>query len=188
MENKSIIGIILFFFFVMIGGFVGLFVGHAFSKTSQPVSIPVAKVQPETTDDEISDSEEKDKEIPSIEIDELEDLNYVLDIWKQIMLQTANQKMDKKDAIEKMYTLSNETYKRNVPQGASLYRIKNILLNNGKDNFKDFTYSSIDYHGENIAYVHVKETYETKEYSYILKFIKEKNQWGFAAQLRERGI
>ncbi|MCT4620444.1 MAG: hypothetical protein N4A62_13755 [Marinisporobacter sp.] len=199
MEGKNVtVGVLIFFAFTMAGGLLGIFVGYslcadaekdAYIEYRQQQMIRESMEKQETTKvDESTENEnvenvEELETLPPINLSNLTDIYNALDAWREILVRTANGNLDQKEASNLIYTMSSEIYKRNIPKGFSAYRLKNVITDNGEGKLKELVYSDVMYNGESIAYVKVKENHENKTYEYKLKFIKENNNWCFAAQL-----
>ncbi|QXM06423.1 hypothetical protein [Crassaminicella indica] len=182
MDSKNVaVGVLIFFTFTMLGGLLGIFVGDSLCDRAQVQSY--AAYSQQETDEDTEEALEEVEELPPIEIANLNDLNHVLDLWKEIVLRTSQGNLERREASRIIYTMSSEIYKRNIPEEFCLYRLKNIIVDNGQGQLKELTYSNITYDGEEIAYVDVTENYENITYAYKLKFVKENNNWCFAAQL-----
>ncbi|TCO73789.1 hypothetical protein [Marinisporobacter balticus] len=189
MDHKNTItGIIVFFVFIMFGGFVGIFAGYFLVGQAEAEGFPVVQKEKEIDNEQIEEQEEPQieevlEELPPIEISKLNDLYHVLDIWKEIIQRTANEQLTHKEAGKLIYTISSEMYKRNIPEEFSLFRLKNIIVDNGKGQLKELNYSNFTYDSEKIIYVDAIETYENDTFTYKLKFVNENENWYFAAQL-----
>ncbi|MCT4605964.1 MAG: hypothetical protein N4A64_07635 [Marinisporobacter sp.] len=199
MEGKNIIvGVLIFFTFTIAGGLLGIFVGYslcadaekdAYIKDRQQQMISekkerqeVFKVDEASEDGETENVDELEM-LPPINLSDLTNIQNALDAWKEILVRTATGNMDQKEASNLIYTMSSEIYKRNIPQGFSVYRLKSVITDNGEGKLEELVYSDVIYDGEDVAYVKVKENHEHKTYEYKLKFIKENSNWCFAAQI-----
>ncbi|QZY56076.1 hypothetical protein [Crassaminicella profunda] len=193
MNGKNVVvGVLIFCTCAMLGGLLGIFVGYSIADNAQADAYIKYRQQEMTYEDmeeqeteEIEEVEEIEEieELPPINLSNLGNIHNILDVWKEILLRTSQGNLDKREASKLIYTMSSEIYKRNIPEGFSVYRLKNVITDNGNGKLKALTYSDIRYEGENIAYVDVEENYENKTYAYKLKFVKENNSWCFVAQL-----
>lgn len=192
-DKKTIVGISIFFTFVILGGLVGVFAGsflcdrvEAKKFEEAPLKVSEKKsIEEQETKDEIEE-QKKDEEVEKvspIEISNRENIQQVLDIWKEIVQRTAEGKLGQKEATKLIYEMTSDVYKRNIPESFCVFRLKNIVGKNDKGQLKELNYATITYDNENIVYVDAIENYENDIYPYKLKFVKENNNWCFLAQL-----
>lgn len=110
------------------------------------------------------------------------ELEAVLNIWAEIIKKTSENELSYKEATKYIYDLTCEQYKKNLPKEFCVFRLNHIRKKSLNGKLKEIKFNNINYVEENVVYVEGVEIYEKKQYTYNVKFIKEKDQWNFAAQ------
>lgn len=189
--NKVMIGIIIAMTVMMLGGTVGIAVSYYMSINVAQAEGTGIMLEDDSEDrDELEELEEqqslvqepKDQANEYIDIDNRTSLEEASKVWKQIIEQTAHQKLDYKSAGKLIYRISSETYQRNIPESLAGYRLINIR-NSSNGPLKEVILSEPQIEEDAVAYIAAKEVYENHVYSYRIKWIMEKGQWCFAAQI-----
>jgi len=126
--------------------------------------------------------EKRNEDDKNIDVSQRYEVQDVMDIWKKLIEKTSQNIIDEKEAGRLLYEISSEAYKRNIPEELMPYRFRSII-NDGIGRLKELTFSEPQFIDDQIVYVNATEVYDRSSYEYRLKFIKENNQWCFAAQI-----
>ncbi|MEW9124634.1 MAG: hypothetical protein AB2421_18130 [Thermotaleaceae bacterium] len=194
MNVEKNLGIIIIIITVICGGIVGVFSGFylgAKSQTEEPSwtqennPIAVESEVGEELDIEKGEriSSEESVELEAFVIPDITSIQVFVDTWEELIDRTSKGVLEPEEASAMIYQLSSEGYRRNIPQAYGVLRLKEVIGKTMGD-LKDIQFSEPSYeNGKTVAVVEVKERFEKGENTYLLKLIKEKEHWYFAAQL-----
>ncbi|MBB6214025.1 hypothetical protein HNQ80_000094 [Anaerosolibacter carboniphilus] len=198
--DKAITGIIVILTMVLMGGTVGM--ATSYYLMSNAVDAEIEGNQFKTLDQELEQKNEKpanteeietkiespiEQKQPSVEIhtEHMEELQQALDIWKEIMFQTARGELSYEDAGKLLYSVSGDIYKRNLPEEFSTYWLRSAMKHrkDPENTLKEIQFSEVGQEKDGVTLVSVAEVYAKTTASYQLKLKKENGQWRFISQI-----
>lgn len=180
-EKKIITGMAMACISVMVGGVTGILGGYAVGNTieyEQPKVVYAEQVEEEKTTFKKQEASFEKQEVP-IKLENLDDLQNVLNIGKEIVQRIVQKELSPKDGRKMIYQMSSEFYKRNIPEEICVLQLEDII----PYGVKELEYKDISYTSENEVYVETVVFFGKGSLNYKIKLVKENNVWCFAALL-----
>lgn len=191
-DKNAAVGIFVIVMVIMLGGVAGILGGYYLSGDASAESIRTvtgeASIQAELQEEPIetavtADTEEAVTEEP-FSIPEADNVEVFIETWGTLVEKSCRGIISPKEASKIVYQMASEGYRRNIPEGYGLLRIKGIS-NQRLGSFEGIQFSKPILEGKELALIDVTETYANGNNSYRLKLVKENSKWCFAAQFSQ---
>ncbi len=198
--DKTITGIIVILTMILMGGTVGMATSYYLATSAAPAvaqgesfrtldqELEQRIAEPANTEDienKIESPIEQKQPKMEIHTEHMEELQQALDIWKEIMFQTAEGALTHEDAGKLLYSLSGDVYRRNLPEAFSTYWMRSVIKHrkDPANEMKEIQFSEVGHEKNGMVLVNVVEVYAKTTASYQLKLKKENGQWRFITQI-----